>query len=268
MTFELEISTMHKTKEECFAMLAKMNVRCNCIIINQCDCNDYFEKVIDDQHVRIFFTTERGLSRSRNMALRNCNADILGIADDDLYYYDDFDKIIINAYNKQRDAGVMIFNMDYEKKTFPEYDFRCNFFHLLGFISMLCTFNMKVINSLTHKKKLLFNNLFGSGSSYFHSGEENIFLADCYHAGLHIYYRCVKILYRPQMPSSWFSGYDEKFLRDRGAIFYAMSKYWYPVLVLQFALRRKAILKAFSFFERVSLMNSGRKEFIALTQTK
>ena len=86
MTFEIAIATMHKTKEEVQSMLDVMNIHCDCIVVNQCDKDDYYEENTN-RHLRIFFTKERGLSKSRNMALRNCQADILAIGDDDLYYY-------------------------------------------------------------------------------------------------------------------------------------------------------------------------------------
>ena len=36
------------------------------------------------------------------MALLNCKADILGIADDDLYYYDNFEKIILKMHEENK----------------------------------------------------------------------------------------------------------------------------------------------------------------------
>lgn len=260
LTFELEISTMHKTKEECFAMLEKMNVCCNCIIINQCDCNDYFEKVIDGQHVRIFFTTERGLSKSRNMALRNCNADILGIADDDLYYYDDFDKIIIDYYQTNKNADIVLFNMQDCYKAFSNKNHKCSFFELSGFKSVQMTMNIK--NVIV--KGIFFNEYFGTGSKYIQSGEENIFLADCYRNKLQIYYCKKQILRRELTQSSWFKGWTEDFIKDRGAIYFVISKMYFPLYVLRFALKNYKKYYPVSVFQAVILMSLGKKEYMRI----
>ena len=87
LTFEIAISTIHKNHYEVLEMLEKENIKCNCIVVNQCD-EEHFEEIEDDSRkIRIFYTKERGLSKSRNMALRNSKADILAIGDDDLFYY-------------------------------------------------------------------------------------------------------------------------------------------------------------------------------------
>ena len=49
MTFQLLISTMHKTKEEILDMLKKMNVNCDCVIINQCNQNMCYDELINFQ---------------------------------------------------------------------------------------------------------------------------------------------------------------------------------------------------------------------------
>ena len=263
MTFELEISTMYKTKDECLKMLESMNIHCDCMIINQCDVEDFFEDIINGQHIRIFFTKERGLSKSRNMALKNCKADIIGIADDDLFYYDNFDKTIIESYEQNPKAGSIIFNMDSYNKIYPTKGFRCNFLRLFGFCSILCTFRMHNIQKV-HKignKDLLFNEYFGTGSKHFQSGEENIFLADCYHAGVKIFYTPKKILKRPETESSWFHGIDEDFIETRGAIIYAMDKKNYVPLILLMAIKKVRAFKGFSFFQILNLMFKGVKKY-------
>ena len=81
MTFELLVSTMHKSVDDVKKMLVKMNVHCDCLVINQCDEENYYEEIINNKFIlRVFSTKERGLSNSRNMALNNARADIVGIA--------------------------------------------------------------------------------------------------------------------------------------------------------------------------------------------
>lgn len=261
MTFEIAISTMHKNHDEVLEMLKHENIKCDCIVINQ--CNEDYSEIIEqnDQKIRIFYTTERGLSKSRNMALHNTVADILAIGDDDLFYYDDFDKIILNYYDRNPKADVVLFNMDDLYKTFPSKNRKCSFLELSGYKSIEATF---CISSL-QKKNLKFNEFFGTGSGCFNSGEENIFLADCYHKKCRIFYCKDKIVKRLPGDSSWFTSFnDEKFIKDRGAIYYAMSKIIFPLYAFRFVFKNRKKLKPLSIFKSLSLMGKGKKEYLQL----
>lgn len=264
MTFELEISTMYKTKEECLQMIQNMNVHCNCMVINQCDIESYEEVILEEQRIRLFFTKERGLSKSRNMALRNCQADILGIADDDLLYYDGFDKIILTYYLSNPNADVAIFNMDSFDHTFFDSDFKCRFNHLGHFISMQVTFKVDKVKT----QNIMFNIFLGTGSGFIQSGEENVFLSNCFKRKLGIFYCADKILKREVHESSWFHGFDEKFLHDRGAIYYAISPFLSFFLIFRFAIRKKKLYSPISFGKACKFMFAGRKSYINVLKGK
>ena len=76
---EILISTMNQKDD---SLINKMNLHCNSLIINQCS----YDSVKKKDAIRIINTTERGLSKSRNMAIENSIGDICIIADDDLVY--------------------------------------------------------------------------------------------------------------------------------------------------------------------------------------
>lgn len=257
LTFEIAISTMHKNQEEVLEMLKKENIHCDCIVINQCDKDRTEEFERESQRIRIFYTTERGLSKSRNMALKNAEADILAIGDDDLFYYDNFEKTILDYYESNLKADVALFNMDDLYKTFPRKSRRCGFFELSGYKSMEATFRVASIRG----KSLQFNEFFGTGSKYFSSGEENIFLADCYHSKCKIFYCKEKIVKRLPGESSWFKGYDEKFLYDRGAIYYAMSKPLFLLYAARFAFFKQKLAESFSSVQILKLMFEGKQKY-------
>lgn len=261
MTFELAISTMHKTHSEILEMLEKENVHCDCIIINQCDEERTEELKIEKQRVRIFYTTERGLSRSRNMALHNAIADIIAFADDDLFYYDGFDKIILDYYQKNTKADAVIFNIDSFMKKFGTLEKKCKFLDLGTYISFQTSLNRNAIL----KKNVLFREMFGTGSKVFDSGEENIFLSDCFKAGLKIYYCPKKILLHKEGKSTWFKGFnDKKYIIDRGAIFYALSPVLSVLFIFAFAILKRRTLKPISFFKSIKLMLEGRNRYLQM----
>lgn len=265
MTFEFAIATMHKTLEQVFAMLDIMNIHCNCLIVNQCDKEDYYEGFRNLQKIRVIFTKERGLSKSRNMAINNAQADIVAIADDDLYYYDRFEQTILEYYQNNSNIDVALFNMDDSYKIFSAKSHICNFFELSGYKSVQCTFKLQSIR----QKNLWFNELFGTGSEYFNSGEENIFLADCWRAKLKIAYCNNKILKRKDGPSSWFRGFnDETFIFTRGAIYYAISKVFFFPYIIRFAVKYRKRSKPYGIIDAIKLMLNGRAEYLHILSKK
>lgn len=260
MTFEIAVSTMHKKRDQIIDMLKDEKIFCNCMVINQCDESYYEEIKQGTQIIKIFYTTERGLSRSRNIALLNASTDILAFADDDLEYYTDFDKKIIAYYEKNPLADIVLFNMDDWEHTYPSYEFKCKFLKLSSFTSMQIT--LKPNNVSTR-----FNVLFGSGSKLFDSGEENVFLADCFRKKNKIFYCPEKILRRNKAESTWFKGYsDKKYVSDRGAVYYAISKFYYLPYVIRFAFSKRKKIKPITPLAAVFLMRLGKQTLKKLSK--
>ena len=55
----------------------------------------------------------------------------------------------------------------------------------------------------------------------FGSGEATLFLQDCIRSGIKIYKSPIKVADVRQDTSTWFSGYNEKYYKDKGALFAA-----------------------------------------------
>ena len=52
----------------------------------------------------MIYTTERGLSKSRNLAIANAKTDICLICDDDEIFVDNYEEIILNAYYENKNV--------------------------------------------------------------------------------------------------------------------------------------------------------------------
>ena len=91
---EVLVATMNQNN---FKLIKEMNLSTDAIIINQCEKNEYDEKIINNNKIRMYSYNERGLAKSRNRALDKTDADICVIADDDVIYVDNYEKIILNA---------------------------------------------------------------------------------------------------------------------------------------------------------------------------
>lgn len=252
MDFELLISTMHKNTTEVLQMLKKSNVKCNALVVVQGDENGYEEINQDNQTIRIIFSKERGLSKSRNLAFKKSNADVVLLADDDLIYFDDFQNTILESFKKHQNYDFLIFNVDNYDRRYPDKIKNILWHQVLGFSSCQIAFKRQDVLG----KGLRLNENFGTGSGIYNSGEENIFLSQCF-KHFKMRYLPVKILKRPKSDSSWFTGYDDKYLFDRGAIFYAISQKLSYLLILQFAIRRKKLFPDYSRSKMIRIMLNG-----------
>ena len=83
MTFNILISCMH---EKDTSIIERSNVQSDVVVVNQCDLDsveefDFVNKKGKTCHAKFINTTERGLSRSRNMAICNAWGDVCLICD-------------------------------------------------------------------------------------------------------------------------------------------------------------------------------------------
>ena len=225
---EVLISTMHL--KDPIKLLKKMNIESDAVIINQCDCSN--ESIINynNHRIKIISTTDRGLSKSRNLAIKNSTAKILIFADDDFKYSHNYVNEVINSYEKYPLADIMIFgavrNDDHVYKKFPN-----------GRLKSRSKYNINSIRitakrDVVLKKELLYDERFGTGTSI-SCGEDTIFMSDCYKKKCLVFSSdfilCRGI--KNDRESSWFHGYDEKFFIDRGLVYNRISKFGFLLSV-------------------------------------
>lgn len=208
---EILLSCMHQKDNE---LIRISNIKSNVLMINQCDSNNIFEEELANQKLaRRHDTKERGLSKSRNYGLEHSKGDICLIADNDEYFYDDCEEKILAAYEKLKDADVIVFRLSNRKKKVKETLHRIGFFELLRVSSWQISFKRRSILNA----KLRFNERMGAGTG--NGGEEEVnFLIECHRAGLKIYYVPEDIAYMREdaEESTWLSSFDEKFFYNRG----------------------------------------------------
>lgn len=234
------------------------------VVINQCDESlqeDIERRSVNgsSQTVTYVKTTDRGLSRSRNMAIKNSKADICILCDNDVVYEDDYEDLILNEFDKRPDADIIVFYIKRKEKPVPNYPEA----RKMGYLSVLKIFSPEIAFRTDSIKGLSFNEEFGAGSGKYIMGEENLFLYDALKAKKKIYYVPVKIAELKEVESTWFSDYDEKFFISRGANYAGMSKWGSHILIWQFALRKKSLYRdKMSVTKAVKIMYRGRKEYL------
>ena len=238
--------------------LSNMNIKKNCIIINQ---TDYNEKFNFKNNIKFICTNQRGLSRSRNMAIENCDADICLFADDDLKYVDNYEEKILREFEKNNDIDILCFCVEGINKKFKNYsnrEKRLNFFTSMKVSSVEIAFKKNKIV----EKNIKFKEYFGAGSQVYSMGEENIFLADCIKNKLKIKFVPVKIADLYIGNSTWFNGFNDKYFFDRGAVFSAMNNRLSYLLIIQFAIRKyKLYSSQNSFINALKKMLEGKFDY-------
>lgn len=261
-SIEVLVSTMNKkTKKEIQKLTNKMNIKCSSLFINQCpDEDDENLLKYSENNSTIISIAEKGLSKSRNNAIKYCNADIGVIADDDVCYDDGFEKIVQSAYKKYKDADIIAFYVESKSKDRPttqQRDGRKKFIGSMKISSFQITFKKdSIINN-----EIFFDERFGAGSGKFKAGEENIFLFDCLKKGLKIYYVSQRIATVDHQDSTWFSGFDKSYFETLGAAYYRMTPLFSDLLIIQFLLRKhKLYKKSTPITAAIKFMYKGKKK--------
>lgn len=198
------VSCMHQNDA---ALLKRSNIKGWALVVNQCD----FDRIDTRTFSTIINTTERGLSKSRNMALKNSIGDICLLCDDDEILYDNYETLIRDAYIKFPDADVIAFQIRDAGKKYPSKNKRLNYFSVLKIASWQITFRK---NSII-KNGIWFDETLGSGVSKA-GGEEVMFLYDCLKKNLKIFYCPICIGRMIDGESKWFHGFTEEYFFDRG----------------------------------------------------
>lgn len=227
------ISCMH---EKDYSIIERSNVQTDVVVVNQCDKDsidefDFKNKKGETCHAKFINTTERGLSRSRNMAIRNAWGDVCLIADDDEIFEDDIEETIIMNFHNHPKASLIAFSLRWVdvNVSYPSKPMILRFKNLLQVSSVqICFKLMDVINN-----NILFDEKMGSGTGN-GGGEENHFMLDCRKFGFEMWYCPGVIATISKGDSKWFKGYTEKYFRDRGwisrrnlGLFWGLLFAWY-----------------------------------------
>ncbi len=141
MKIEVLVATMHQKDH---SLVEKMNIQTDAVVINQCDKDSYEEFEHNGKRIKFISNTQRGLSRSRNLALEKATEDVCIIADDDVVYEDGYEEMVKQAYEEIPEADIIVFDVPLKsqinKKKFGEETFRMNLRQALRVPSYRITF--------------------------------------------------------------------------------------------------------------------------------
>ena len=199
MDFELLISTMHKSIAEVLEMLKQSNVKCDVLVVVQGETEGYEQLKQNGQSIRVIFTKERGLSKSRNLALKYCSAEYGYIMDDDVVLDTN---AIRNLVEVMETEGTDVATCKYICKSgkYPKKYNKTKFSHTLLSAAKVSSIEICVNVNVIKDRGIEFDQLFGLGTSL-PSGEEYIFVTDCIKSGLTVKYYPIMIGVHPDFTS-------------------------------------------------------------------
>lgn len=251
MKIQVLVAAMNQTDH---SLIEKMNIKTDAIVGNQCNFNSVEKFNIDNQQILYLNFAEKGVGLNRNNALMRADADICLFADDDMVYVNNYAEIIENVFRDNPLADVIVFNLHEEKISRKLITKKIR----VGYLNYLRYGTARIAVRLASVKKygIYFNQCFGGGTEHCH-GEDNLFLNACLKNGL-------KIVAVPEYiatlteerKSSWNRGYDEKYIKDQGALFRTISRRWWRLLCLQDAFRRHNSYHM-GFYKALKLMLEG-----------
>jgi hypothetical protein len=259
MSLQVLLSTMHQSQP--VEYLERAALRGGVVVVNQNNHTNGCKRLPGGSARILVDSTGRGLSRSRNLALEKATAEICLLADDDEIFVSSYEERILRTFARFPQSDVIAFsvhNRDGLRKS-PLQARRLNRLSLMKVSSVQVAFRRKaVVEAGVH-----FDTDFGAGARY-PMGEELVFLCDLHRAGLRMAAVPLEIAHLEPGESSWFTGYDERFFRARGASFARAEPYRWHVYAAQWAIRkRRAYEPAVGLADALRWMHQGATEWRA-----
>lgn len=220
LKLEILLATMHRTSLDFLTHLFPESnyLNYNILIVNQTTKDKLLHS--NYQNIRVINVFEKGLARSRNLAIKNTIGDLCLVADDDVKYKPNFDKVIINAFKNNKNAEVITFKMeDLNGNEFKPYTLQTK--HDLETVKTVNSVVIAFKPEVLKRKQVLFNPNFGLGS-IFKTGEEYVFLRLCLKRNLKLYFEPKTILAHDYNSSGRDAGSD-RLVFARAAIYYKFS---------------------------------------------
>jgi len=254
---EVLVATMHQSD---FSKVEEMRIESDVLFANQSNATDFRYKKFDAFTARMITTDTRGVGKNRNVALNYAKGEFLLLADDDVTYNKGYTEMVCKAFSEHPDADAIIFNLNVVDGTVPwrhnNKSGRVRIYNALNYGAVRIAVRL---DSIQHKR-ISFSTIFGPGGIY-SSGEDSLFIRDMLRAGLRIYTSEDVIATVNQKTSTWFHGYDEKYIYDKGALYFALFPNMCTLLCLQYLLRHPEVYKGaeLTFDQALKIMLQGKE---------
>lgn len=258
---EILISTMNRNSLDFLEVMFQNNTlsEFQILVINQTIENRII--LSKEPKIRVINSFEKGLSKSRNLAIANAIGDICLLADDDVIYLKGFEKLILKAYASHENTDLITFKtLTTENKPYSTYPKKTN--NLKDFIKYVLSIEITFKRLSVLNSGINFNENFGLGAT-FEDSENYIFLTDLKAI------ENFKLLYVPEFivlhppVSSSSEIVSDRLVFARSALNYKLygnAAYLYVAKLIFFLLRKK-LIKFGDISHKYGVAHSGIKTY-------
>jgi len=255
------VAAMH---QDDYRLLIDMNIQSDAIICNQCSRDSREEFVWSSHNIVYINSSQIGVGRNRNQGILEADGDILLFADEDVRYYDDYVQVVKSAYERCPDADMIFFNLkrindQRNVGAMDSRDGRVYRFNCLRYGAV----RISIKRSALLRANVWFSLLFGGGAT-FSFGEDSLFIFDLLRKGIRAYASEKEIGIVDQSHSTWFSGYDDKYFYDKGALFCALSKRFFLGLAMRYLVKHRNEFRNQPMKRVFKNLVAGRKAFLKI----
>lgn len=240
---EVLLSTMNQNN---MSFLDKINAKTNILVINQNVKEDYLEIQKNNKTVRVISCPDRGLSKSRNLAIKNSIADICVLCDDDVRYVEGFETIVEEAFSNLPNADLIVFNISQINSRYST-EKQITKIHKVPPCKSYGSVRIAFRKESILKNNIWFNEMFGTGSGMYSMAEDSLFIREARKNHLKIYAYPKKIADVDFSSSTWFKGYDERYFYDIGAFLSAAYPIFKFILMFYYPFRMKKMTELTSY---------------------
>ena len=265
MNLQVLIPTIDKNKQQIFDLCRYLKVDSDCIIANQNGTNERYFFSYRGYNVYVVCSDTKGVSKNRNILLKNLSCEYGLMLDDDCVMRDNYTSIISNFFDKHSEAEIVLFNGNLvdngvSKRIHNRRTKRISKYYQISYAGApgLC-FKKSAINRLN----LFYDEMIGV-PNYIEAGEDTVFHYFLLKAHTY-FYRSIDILfdiYDNFSKSSYFNGIDKRYVETRGYITYYIHPRLFCLYKIRHCLRFKRMNKTLSLFELNTFFNNGKKMYL------
>ncbi len=236
MKVQVLASVMDETMER---IVERMRLDSDAVVINQCDCLHFQEMEHKGHMIRFFSFPDRGVGRSRNEAIMRADGDICLFSDEDIVYEPGYAEAVAAEFERNPRADLILFNItvDESRRTYHIQERKRVHWYNCGRYGAV---SFAVRRHSLLRSGVTFSLLFGGGAKY-SNGEDSLFLKEFMSKGNRVYTAPVTIGRETPRQSTWFTGYGEKFFKDRGVLYHYLYGRLAWAMGLRFLLAHRKI---------------------------
>ena len=239
MTLQVLVTTMNKTFPEIQALYQMMNLTGDAIFGNQCGKDEILDLLISGHQVKIVNQSSVGVSRNRNVILKEATADLVVFMDDDVVMAKGYEEIVESEFKKHKFVNSVRFNMLTLNKERPIRQHGNGLSTYRDVISY-GVWGLVISRKSLSKYDLAFNTDFGPGAR-FYCGEDSMFSRELLLHTHHNYVSRTVLGTVDQQTSTWYEKHDEQFFVSQGAMYYHLGgplSRWFFIKVMLFKHRK------------------------------